>query len=329
MAVTVRRVDPLEYGDQLKALFRAHQRPEFPDWYDRSYPIAVAEGAASWVLMEEGGKVVGHVAGFTADLAVEGRVSHGALLANLMVDQAHRTFFPAAAMIKKAVKDLRADGAEFIYTNPNNPGAVATMRAGGLREVAWLNRFLFMTGHTNPVVTLGLRAMHAGRRLILPSITAEATPPAEAVRWTVEESRGVSAVTARRRASVYLMREGPFDPALDLGFRLVDGSGAQVGAALVRLAPPPEDSRVVTLRCRTELQCSAAIAAIGAVLRRRGVRRMNASALMNTGFARALVRGGCFERREPWSIAAIGFSDLGTAAVAGIGQSDLEKIDLD
>ena len=95
------------------------------------------------------------------------------------------------------------------------------------------------------------------------------------------------------------------------------------------MPPKAPDAYLVTLRCRTREVIASCATAVGVLLRARGVRRLDASALMGTGRARGLERGGLVCRKEPWTVSAVGYSKLGQAAVAGLGSSDLEKIDLD
>jgi hypothetical protein len=329
MSNTVKRIDPLTMGDQIKALFVNNERPEFPGWFDRAYPMAVKEGAASWVLVDPENRVLAHVGGFHTRLLVEGRELRGGLLVNLMADKDHRTFFPVVSVIKRAVKDMKADGAEFIYTNPINPGAIATMKAGGLGQIGDSNRFLLVLGHSNPVVDLGVTTIARARRAWLPRVNAHQVDLAEAVRWTTEEVAGVSAVTPRRLASLYPIRQENFGVGQDLGIRLTDKSGAVVGAAIVRMPPAPAPSTLTTLRCTGLDRVAGSVTAVGALLRDLGVKRLQGGALMNTPFAKELQRGGFLLRKEPWAVVSAGFTDQGRTAAAGLATSDLEVIDLD
>jgi hypothetical protein len=327
MTTTVRCVDPLTMGDQLKRLFTENDRPEYPGWFDRAYPIAVRDGARSWVSLNADERVIAHVAGFTATVSVHGRDVRGALLCNLMADKGHRTFFPVVAAVKRAVGDLRSMGAEFIYTNPINPGSVAVMRAAGLRRIGAQNRFLLPLGGVDgPISLLLLARTWLGNR---PErrVVAEEVEVSLAVDWTVRERCSVSPVTTRRSPEVYFMRWEGFDTGADRGFIVRDASGRDTAAAIVRVEG--DEGTLITLRCRSLDRVEESVAALARTLRELGLRRVNAYTLEGTPFAAALVRGGFIQRNEPWTIVAAGFTDAGRQVAAGLAYSDLEKIDVD
>lgn len=327
MSLVVKRIDPLTMGEQIKTLFMTNERPDFPGWFDRAYPMAVKEGAASWVLVDPDNRVLAHVGGFHARLSVEGQVVRGGLLVNLMADKDHRTFFPVVSVIKRAVKDMKDDGAAFIYTNPINPGAIATMRAAGLNQIGDSNRFLLPIGHANPVIDLGLAAVAWGRRRWLPAVIATSIDLPDAVRQTTELISGVSPVTPKRLASLYPIRQEGFGSGEDIGIGLSDRAGSSVGTAIVRTSAT--GAWLTTLRCARLEGVAGSVAAIGALLGGRGVRRLECRVLMNTAFTRELMRGGFLQRNEPWAVVSAGYSDLGRTAAAGLAASDLEAIDLD
>lgn len=329
MSLTVKRINPFTLGEQIKTLFATNERTDFPGWFDRAYPQAVQEQASSWVLADTDDRVLAHVGGFHTRLSVDGQVVRGGLLVNLMADKDHRTFFPVVSVIKRAVKDMRADGAEFIYTNPINPGAVATMRAGGLNPIGDTNRYLLPIGHRNPIIDAGIAAVAVARRALLPRVNAEDVELEEAVRWTTEEVCRVSRVTPKRLPTLYSIRQAGFGEGEDFGLRLRDANGTVVGMAIIRRPPPPEAAWLTTLRCTTLEWVSGSVQGIAAALRRRGVQRLEGRTLMGTPFTLALVRGGFLQRKEPWTVVSAGFTDLGRVAAAGLASSDLESIDLD
>lgn len=329
MPLTVRKVNPLTMAEEIKALFMANERPEFPAWFDRAYPMAVREGASSWVLVHRDGQVVAHVGGFSTRLVAGGREAKGMLMVNLMADRHYRTFFPVLSVLKRAIQDMRDAGTDFIFTNPNNAGAVATMGAVGLKQVAALNRLLMPLGHANVAVGSALSAAHWIRRRALPRVRATLVSVSEASRWTTETACDVSRVTPRRSATLYGLRLAAFGTRLDMGIRLTIRDGTQVGAAIVRVPDEAEDPRLITLRCRTLGSVAGGAAAIGRLLRARGLRRLNGIAVMQSAFARELQRGGFIQRHDPCAIVAMGCTDLGRAAVAGLAAADLEAIDFD
>ena len=329
MTTTVRRVDPLTIGDELKTLFVTNDRPEFPEWFDRAYPLAVRDGASSWVSLDGNERVVAHVAGFWATISVRGRDVRGALLCNLMADQAHRTFFPVVTSVKRAVRDLRENGAEFIYTNPINPGSVAVMRAAGLKEIGAMNRFLLPLSHRRSLFAFLMATRLWAVRHRVNGLDAKPVQVGEAVDWTVRERCEVSPVTTRRSRDVYFMRLGELTQQGYRGYLLRDRANRDVGAAIVRLSEAPTPAKLITLRCRALDHVAASCPALGVALRGDKQVGLNATALEGTPFASALVRGGFIQRNEPWTIVAAGYSDLGRSVAEGLASSDLEKIDVD
>ena len=48
MSVTVAIANPLEHAREIKAFFVANGLATFPDYFDRTYPAAVASGSTTW-----------------------------------------------------------------------------------------------------------------------------------------------------------------------------------------------------------------------------------------------------------------------------------------
>jgi hypothetical protein len=330
MTLTVRRIDPFTRSEQIKRLFVEHDRPEFPEWFDRAYPLAMRDGGSTWVSLDANDRVVGHMSAFRAAFWLGEEVVHGGLLCNLMFDKAHRTFFPVVALFKQIVKDLRADGVEFLYSNPNNPGAVTVTRAAGLAKVGDQYRFLMPVGHHALPLHLATGAYLTIRRWSNRGYRAERVQTQVAADWTVREHCRVSGVTARRYPDLYFMRYGDLQGPNTLGFAIYGPGGRQVGGALVRANQDKGgNSDLITLRCLQLEDAPGAAAALGAAVRREGILRLNAMLLAGTPWAAALVRGGFVQRPEPWTVVGAGYTDRGRAVIEGLASSDLEKIDVD
>ena len=60
--VTIAVANPLQHVREIKDLFLANERPEFPEYFDRAYPPAVATGATSWLGRDSEGRLVMHIA---------------------------------------------------------------------------------------------------------------------------------------------------------------------------------------------------------------------------------------------------------------------------
>ncbi|MEX2375260.1 MAG: hypothetical protein WD942_06690 [Dehalococcoidia bacterium] len=326
------RIVPTERGDEIKELFVNNERPEFPEWFDRAYPIAIEKlGATSWVTVDPGDRIICHMAAFKAWFWVGDESVEGTLLCNLMTDRESRSFFPTVATIKRAVRDLRNDGTNFIYTNPINKGSIAVMRAGGLKKVGDENRYLLPLGHDNWVkdfaCNMHLRARSLGQKR---AVVSEVEPE-RVVEWTASTQFCVSNVTSRRYPEVYFMRWNSLKGSETYGFEISDAKkGKKVGAALLRRSEKnPKEAALITLRCVEAQDLAPASLALGLELRRRGFTRLNATALEDSPFAEGLSRGGFIRRKEPWTIVATAFTSEGQHVVDGLGSSDLEHIDVD
>ncbi len=329
MSLTVQRVDPQAVADPIKSLFIANDNPGAALWFGRTFGPATPRGASAWISTEKEGRIVAHVAVLPMRVLHEGRELSGAVFCNLMADKEHRTFYPILAVVKRAVKDLRSAGLDFLMTNPSNPGAVAVMKGAGVTLVATHNRFVCPLGDPRLGVDLLAWAHLQARRLTAPRVKVRQVPPAVAAEWTVRNVARVATVTALRSPEQYAQRHHGFGSPDDLGFILRDSRGREVGAAIVRLDRAEASAGLITLRCSAASLIPGSVVALGLALRAHGVRRLSALAVEGSSFARGLLRGGAIARNEPWAIVGVGFTVPGRAAMAAIRDSDIERVDLD
>ncbi|HMG17250.1 MAG TPA: hypothetical protein VK573_00890, partial [Gemmatimonadales bacterium] len=153
-------MNPLEHGEEIKELYLAHERPEFPAFFDRTYADAVADGATSWIGRDAQGRLCAHIAQFPRPFRFVNGVVRGSLLANLMVAKEHRTLWPALALVRNLVNDSRTSGAvDFLYGDPNDV-ALAMLRAVGFRSVGALQRSVLPLSDGRAAVDLSLRLYH-------------------------------------------------------------------------------------------------------------------------------------------------------------------------
>src|SRR2546430_7098907 len=121
MAFTITTVNPLDHADEIKQLFVAHGRPEFPGFFARAYEPAVRAGGVSWLGRDDAGQVVMHVGCFPRRFRFGARDVVGGLLVNAPGAEAYRSFFPARALMRRARGDIEAPGGiDFLYTDPND-----------------------------------------------------------------------------------------------------------------------------------------------------------------------------------------------------------------
>jgi hypothetical protein len=329
MSGTVERRDPVEIADGVRALFLANESPGAATWFDRTFLGSSPLQGSSWVSCDPNGKVLAHITAIESRLVHAGRELRGAVLCNLMADQAHRTFFPILAVVKRAVHDLRNDGLDFAMTTSSNPGAVAVVKAAGVRQVATHQRFMLPLGDSRFPVDL-LAGLHLlARRSLTRRAVARRVDAAVAAEWLLQVDATIAAVSAKRAAGQFEQRHEAFGGPHDRGYLLLDRRGTEVGAAVIQTAPTDATALVISLRCRSADALPGSVLAIGAALRADGLRRLSLLAVEGSAVARGFVRGGCLQRHEPCVIAGIGFTDAGRAAMAAVGDSDLERMDFD
>jgi hypothetical protein len=142
MAFEIERCNSLLQADAIKALFLRNERRTFPAFFDRAYPIAMAAGGCSWIARNPRGAVVGHLAAFPRLFRSSGQRARAALFVDLLVDGAHRNFWCAVELCRRAAADLRAAGDfDFAFTDPT-PVAQLVLRAAGFAESDALERFV-------------------------------------------------------------------------------------------------------------------------------------------------------------------------------------------
>jgi hypothetical protein len=61
---TITAINPLDHADEIKRLFVDHDRPDFPEFFDRAYRAGVRGGGVSWIGRDDAGRVIMHAACF-------------------------------------------------------------------------------------------------------------------------------------------------------------------------------------------------------------------------------------------------------------------------
>ncbi|HEY6808348.1 MAG TPA: GNAT family N-acetyltransferase [Gemmatimonadales bacterium] len=333
-ALVVSCVDPLEHAAEIKRLFVAHERPEFPAFFDRGYPDAVAAGTRSWVGRDGDGRIRAHIAWFSHRFTCDGQVLHGALLGNLMVAPEYRRFWPALALVRRAIRDLRNDGGvDFIYADPND-AAKPVLLAAGLREAGALRRHVLPLGDRGAVTSLGLRAYGLLARLRLGRSPLRVTERAAADALDADgpPPRGDSrALRPIRTPQLYRRRLADFPGDADKwwSFHARGAAGEPVARVLVR---GPDARGIVTLsawHCEPLAQLRFVLSALAGRLQARGVRRLEGWVMGGSPAARELRRAGFFPREERIPVLATACTGPGTAAVAAARDWRILPLDLD
>jgi hypothetical protein len=324
------RGDPLQHADGIKRLFAAEGRPEFPDWFDRAYPAQVARGAWSQIALDDAGLVQLHVALIPVAFRCEDREGRALLLSNLMAASAHRNFLSALGLLRRAAQQARDDGADLLFTNPRNDGAAAVLRGAGLKQVGEMVRHVRPTGDARGWLDAGVGVELAVRR-----VASRARCRAEAC--DVRDAVAVAAATHHRHATFELCRApetlGHRNAGLgdgdDRAWRLVDRTGRTRGAVVLRLARNGSHARVLTACADDVRLLGPALTRMGRMLRGEGMHRLETWALQGSMRAAALRRAGFRARPESVPLVAAAGTELGRLALARLGASDLEEVDLD
>ena len=329
------RVNPLEYAADIKQLFVAHQRPEFPAFFDRTYTDAVADGGSSWIGCDAAGRVCAHVAQFPRPfrLGAGQRIVRAGLLANLMVAKEHRTLWPAMKLMRRLVHDSKAAGElDLLYGDPNE-AALAIVKAVGFRVAGALRRFVLPLADPRKSVDLVLRAYHFFTRFwgTGPSLVATPRRASELpAGLDIGDASDAGSFCPVPRPGVYRHRLPGYPGPDDWWYAIhPQGAAAPVAAALVR-GPDAQGMGVVCALLREpRTPLTAVLVPLVHALRDRGIRRLEISVVDYSGAADAVRQAGFVRREEHIPLVAMPLTPLGTEAVEPGVEWRLLPIDLD
>lgn len=326
--LTLMSVNPLGHEAAIKQLFVEHERPEFPAFFDRAYPDVVAEGGMSWVGWDKRGRLAAHIAHFPREFVVNGRRVRGALLANLMVATAHRSFWPALALARRVVNDLtRSGSADFIYSDPNDRARPVLLGAG-FQEIGALRRCVLPLSDRRKGIALGLRLYNLFQRLRTRPLvgTDRLTDEPDDVADSILDG-GPRDLRPIRRASLYRARLAGYPSAHDrwFTFHRRGGETSPVGKALVR-GPDRDGVAVVCMvQCAALAHLSPTFVTLGEYLARAGAMRLEIWIMDRSQVAAAARRAGFLVRPESVPVLAQALTPLGAEAM----DSDWQILALD
>jgi hypothetical protein len=332
--LTIECVNPLAHGEEIKQLFLAHERPEFPDFFDRGYRDAVADGGTSWVGRDERGRLCAYIARFPSTFLFGDRIVRGGLLANVMVATAYRTFWPALALVRRVVNDSRQSASvDFLYTDPNE-SAASVLRAVGFRSVGVLRRFVLPLTDRRRSVDLGIWLYH-----LIGRVRARTTP------LVVAEQRGSEAPEALDQAptgatrslrpvqgaSLYRRRLAGYPSPNDCWytFHSTGSQGVPVGRALVRRTDSHGLAMVCALQCEPMTLWSSVLVALAQRLREGGAARLEVYVMAESPAASDARRAGFSPREERIPVVALPLTALGAEVSAAGSDWRLQPVDLD
>lgn len=332
-ALNIVCVNPLDHAESIKELFRSHDRPEFPEYFDRAYPSAVRNGAKSWIGADSDGRVMMHVARFSRRFALGDHTGVAGLLVNLMVAQEHRTFLPALTLLRKAVADSKAArDIDFLYGDPN-PRAERLLRAAGLVRIGTLERFVLPLADPRWYADVGVRLyltllrLRARRPRLAGKSYAAQHFDADALERPLRQ-----APTLRpfRPTELYHERLPAFPGPTDTWFTFQENGGSVRPAAAVLVRGESDRSvQLVSLTRDPAVPVFAIVPALAASMRDARYRQLWISALSEGEFARELKRAGFFLRHKNSPVMACPVTDLGGQAVRLAERWEITDLDCD
>lgn len=333
MPLSIQRVDPLRYAAPLKELMTAHDYSEFPTFFDVGYPAVVRDGGATWVGVDETGGLQMSITNFRHDFMWGERRLRAGMIGNLMVAAKHRTFFPAVQLVRRLLKDTRAEGQlDFIYTDPN-PGATATMKGAGLTHVGDIDRFVLPIGEREWYADTAL-AMYtvalAGRRMTSSArLTAHDAASFDAAKFAAPSPRA-DRLLPEQSVDLYRRRLAGYPSAEDRWFLVHRGRGtAPVGALLVRGPDAAGLAIVHAVRRTPALAMEDVIPPLARALRRMGGKRLQIETVRESRFADELRRAGLRPRNDLVPVFAIPFTEAGDDAVRAIDAWEITALDME
>jgi hypothetical protein len=327
----------MEHAAEIKGLFLAHDRPEFPDFFDRTYPAAVNRGATTWLGRDENGHLIMFGACFPRRFKFGHREVLAGLMANLMVARAYRSFFPALALVKRAVQDLAARGdVDFVYTDPNEPARLL-LQAGRFAPVGTLRRHVLPVADDRGLVDLGIRLLHVFVRAADRTASGVLAVPHPAKGFTVESVEAPHPrsrrLTAYHDLALYVSRMPGYPSDLDWWFTVrrpgTATSSSQDAALLIRGPDASGWASLRAVRWAPDLGLASVLPSLVAELRRRGCRRLQVGTVAESEFGRGLRRAGFLPRADAVPILAAALSPAGRECVRSVTQWEITDLDCD
>ncbi|HEV8400343.1 MAG TPA: hypothetical protein VGQ18_10970 [Gemmatimonadales bacterium] len=335
--LTFAPVNPLECSEEIKALFLAHERPEFPAFFDRTYPDAVRDGAVSCVGRDETGRLCAHIAHFPRPFRLGDRVVRASLLANLMVAKEHRTLWPALKLVRSLVNDCKLSASiDFLYGDPNE-AALSILRAIGFRPAGALRRFVAPIADGNAVVDLGIGMYQLLQTFRGPTMELEVRSHRAidlAAGPNIGDPAEPGSLSPAPRPEVYRHRLPGYPGAGDRWYTFHRRKGSDpVAAALVR--EPDGDgvglAVVGALQGTSPSLLTPVLLGLMRTLRRagRGIERLELSVMGESRVAAAVQRAGFVQREEQIPVVAMPLTARGTEALESGAEWRLLPVDLD
>jgi len=332
-SLRIASANPLDHAGEIKGLFLADDRPEFPEFFDRAYPSAVRSGGKSWIGIDAEGRLVMHIARFARRFTLGERACAGGVLVDLIAAKSHRTFFPALTLMRQVVADSKAErDVDFLYGTPNAAGS-ALLKAAGFLTVGTVKRFVFPLADERWYAEAAARVYQTMLRVRSWHTSAEAVEHA-AQRFDAgafERPTGASpALRPFRPLELYRQCLAGYPSGADRWFTFHENARTTPASAAVLVRGGSDGTATLySVSREPSLPLSAIVPELAAALRRAGYRRLAVSTLAGTRFAEELKRAGFIPRSDRAPMMACALTDLGADALRAGATWEITGLDGD
>jgi hypothetical protein len=333
--VTIAAVNALRHAQEIKELFLAHGRPEFADFFDRTYPGAFADGATSWLGRDPGGRLVMHIACFPRRFKFGQREVVAGLMVNLMVMKQYRSFFPALGLINRLVQDSKAPGViDFLYADPNEESR-ALLRGLRFVQVGTLQRYVLLVGDRRPYLNLAIRLFHTFVRAANGTPRRATVIPHPAGRFEAETfsvpHKQSPRLAAYHDQALYVSRLDGYPGDRDWWLTVHrEGVTSRPEAAVLLRGPDASGFTALhAVRWSPGLSLATVLPGLIAELRRRGCERLQVKTVAESDLGRALRRCGFVPREEAVPLSALPLTSLGEECVRSVRDWEITDLECD
>lgn len=335
MALQIVNVNPLEHEAGLKALMTSHENPGFARFFDHGYPDAVREGARSWIGVDEGGTLQTSMTVFIHHFEFGGRRVRAGMLGNMMAATEYRTFFPALALMRRVVGDVRQQGElDLVYGDPGPKGAQAICQGARMQQVGALDRFVIPLRDSRWHRRVAIAAYATGLQLR----TFAKSAPARCVLASECDLGNVCApleasdhLEALHSAELYRRRLPGFPGLDDYILEFANPHGGSGPAAVVMLRGPRDNGAltIYVIRRRAAVPLKSLVPALITLGRELGASRIQLEAPAGSALATALTEGGFVPRSDLVPLFAVPFTSLGAEVVAAADRWEMTGVDME
>lgn len=330
----VELVNPLEHEAGIKALMTANGIADFEDFFDRGYPDAVADGAASWVVFDETGRIQMCLTQFVHRFQFYGANLRCSVTGNVVAAKAYRTFFPALALFRRMLSDTRDRGElDFVYGDPT-PAASAVCRAAKMDHVGNLDRLVLPIADASFTKNVGARLFSRAPMILGGRMAASVRfCPAEACNpGTFDEPLGEECrVLPRHPVSLLRRRLRAFPGPNDFVVELRSDACAATWDALVllRLADDTRILSILSVRRRSDVSLRYVIPALVPLARRVGAFRLQCETLLESRMAREFCSLGFRPRGDVLPVFVKTFTAAGKEAIGNLARWEVTTLDME